>query len=111
MPADASQTARQDLWRASLTTLCLQALVGREYGYALLASLQSAGVPVDGNTLYPLLRKLESNGILLSEWETGQGRPRKFYSLTPQGDELRRALVQDLDEVRNAATLLKKASK
>nr|WP_179503957.1 PadR family transcriptional regulator [Nocardioides daedukensis] len=62
------------------------------YGYALLESLDRAGFAVDGNTLYPLLRRLEKQGLLVSEWNTEESRPRKFYRTSPEG----RSILDDL---------------
>ena len=57
----------------------LVALRRPDYGYALLQRLAGHGFPVDANTLYPLLRRLEEQGLLTSEWNTEESRPRKFY--------------------------------
>lgn len=65
------------------------------YGYALLEQLDSAGFAVEGNTLYPLLRRLEKQGLLTSEWNTDQARPRKFYVRTNEGTALLTALLDE----------------
>lgn len=64
---------------------CLATLARPRYGYALLETLADAGFAVDGNTLYPLLRRLEKQGLLTSQWNTDEARPRKFYSVSPDG--------------------------
>ncbi len=64
---------------------CLLTLRTPEYGYQLLEDLQNAGIDVDGNTLYPLLRRLEKQGLLRSDWNTEDARPRKYYATTPEG--------------------------
>ena len=74
---------------------CLLMLRTPQYGYALLEQLSEAGIPVEGNTLYPLLRRLESQGLLVSEWNTDESRPRKFYRTSPHGDALAAALLED----------------
>jgi DNA-binding PadR family transcriptional regulator len=56
-----------------------------EYGYRLLEELQAAGIDVDANTLYPLLRRLEKQGFLRSEWNTDDSRPRKYYATSADG--------------------------
>ena len=51
-------------------------------------------MPVEANTLYPLLRRLEGQGLLQSSWETGGAKPRKYYRRTPMGDEVLSALTR-----------------
>jgi DNA-binding PadR family transcriptional regulator len=67
---------------------CLAALRQPGYGYALLGDLEAAGIDVDANTLYPLLRRLERQGLLTSTWNTDEPRPRKFYATSDAGREL-----------------------
>ena len=55
------------------------------YGYSLVKELEGKGIPIEGNTLYPLLRRLESQGLLKSEWETDAAKPRKYYIITEDG--------------------------
>ena len=59
-----------------------------KYGYALVQSLEEKGVAIDPNTLYPLLRRLENQGLLESKWETGGVKPRKYYQRTKYGTEI-----------------------
>lgn len=86
---------RQEIRRGSVVLACLLALRDPEYGYALLDRLADAGVPVDANTLYPLLRRLDDRGLLESEWNTEEARPRKFYRTSRIGDEIARVLLDD----------------
>lgn len=58
------------------------------YGYALAQVLEEKGIPVEANTLYPLLRRLEKQGLLTSKWETAGAKPRKYYMCTPAGEEI-----------------------
>src|SRR5690606_40990510 len=78
-----------ELRRGTVVLACLCVLDEARYGYALLSTLESAGFEVDANTLYPLLRRLEKQGLLASEWNTEESRPRKFYVLTAAGREVR----------------------
>ena len=55
------------------------------YGYLLVKELEEKGISIEGNTLYPLLRRLESQGLLKSEWETEETKPRKYYIITEDG--------------------------
>ena len=75
----------QELRRGTVVLACLALLQEPRYGYALLETLDAAGVQVDGNTLYPLLRRLEKQGLLVSEWNTEESRPLKFYRVTDDG--------------------------
>jgi len=59
-----------------------------QYGYSLLQSLEEQNIKIEAGTLYPLLRRLESQGILKSEWDTSESRPRKYYVLSDDGNEL-----------------------
>ena len=76
---------RQELRRGSVVLASLVALERPGYGYGLLDSLERAGFPVAANTLYPLLRRLEAQGLLTSEWDTTEARPRKFYTTSAAG--------------------------
>ena len=78
---------------------CLLALRSPEYGYALLKPLDAAGIPSDANTIYPLLRRLEERGLLASEWNTDDSRPRKFYRTSAAGVELAAQLMTDMTEL------------
>jgi PadR family transcriptional regulator, regulatory protein PadR len=87
---------RQELRRGTVVLACLLALREPGYGYGLLKKLESAGIPSDGNTIYPLLRRLEDRGLLESEWNTDESRPRKFYRTTDAGSELATQLLADM---------------
>lgn len=85
----------QELRRGTVVLACLSTLSSPHYGYGLLETLEEAGFSVDGNTLYPLLRRLEKQELLTSEWNTEQARPRKFYQVSPQGAALLETLMQE----------------
>lgn len=85
----------QELRRGTAVLACLLMLRSPQYGYALLEQLAEAGIPVEGNTLYPLLRRLEAQGLLISEWNTDESRPRKFYRTSLAGDSLATVLLED----------------
>ena len=74
--------------RGTLTISVLSQMKEPKYGYALVQSLEEKGVAIDPNTLYPLLRRLENQGLLESRWETGGAKPRKYYQLTKYGTEI-----------------------
>ncbi|MGK4579538.1 PadR family transcriptional regulator [Kitasatospora sp. HPMI-4] len=101
---------RQELRRGSVVLASLLALRTPGYGYGLLEDLEHAGVPVTGNTLYPLLRRLESQGLLTSEWDTSQARPRKVYRTSRDGIRLAQALLREWRVIDTALTRLDPAS-
>lgn len=77
-----------ELRRGTLILSVLSQLKEPRYGYALVQSLEEKGVIIDPNTLYPLLRRLEKQGLLCSEWNTGESKPRKYYRKTVCGDQI-----------------------
>ncbi len=100
-------THRQELRRGSVVLACLVVLRQPGYGYGLLETLAAADIPVDANTLYPLLRRLERQGLLMSEWNTDESRPRKFYRTSPDGDEIAGLLLADWSQTdRSLRTLI-----
>ena len=74
-----------ELRRGTLIILVLSQLKEPMYGYNLVKKLQDNGIPIEANTLYPLMRRLESQGLLQSEWETSEAKPRKYYKITDDG--------------------------
>jgi len=91
-PPDVLAVHLQEVRRGTVVLACLALLDDDRYGYALLETLAAAGFDVDGNTLYPLLRRLESQGLLTSRWDTDEARPRKFYAVTELGRSVRDAM-------------------
>lgn len=82
------QGLQQELRRGTLILLVLGQLRQETYGYSLVKKLNDSEIPMDPNTLYPLLRRLEGQGLLASEWDTGESKPRKYYQITEQGKEV-----------------------
>lgn len=74
-----------ELRRGTLILLVLSQLKKPMYGYSLVKKLHDNGIPIEANTLYPLMRRLESQGLLTSEWETSEAKPRKYYKITENG--------------------------
>ena len=75
----------QELKRGVLQVAVLSLLRTRTYGYDLLRVLAERGLPSEEGTLYPVLRRLEGEGLLRSEWDTTGARPRKYYQSTDTG--------------------------
>jgi DNA-binding PadR family transcriptional regulator len=96
---EALETHLQELRRGTVVLACLRLLRRPGYGYGLLDELNTRGFDTDANTLYPLLRRLEKQGHLTSEWNTDEARPRKFYRTSAAGIRLADALTQDLARV------------
>lgn len=103
---DSLPTHLQELRRGTAVVASLAALRSPGYGYGLLQTLADAGITVDANTLYPLLRRLEDQGLLTSEWDTTESRPRKVYRTSADGERMLDALLTDLEAVRAALTTL-----
>ena len=89
------ENLRLELRRGCLVLAVLAALRTEQYGYTLRKSLAGTGLEIDENTLYPLLRRLESQGLLESEWREENKRNKRFYRLSAQGQAI---LNQLLDE-------------
>ncbi|WP_110927297.1 PadR family transcriptional regulator [Bacillus massiliglaciei] len=82
-----------ELRRGTLTIGVLSQLCKPQYGYSLVASLEEKNFHVEAGTLYPLLRRLEKQGLLESKWDTNESRPRKYYLLSEMGKEVFEQLV------------------
>jgi DNA-binding PadR family transcriptional regulator len=80
--------------RGFLLILALALLEKDMYGYSMAKHIEGLGYRVEENTLYPLLRRLEKNGWIASKWDVSEDRPRKFYSITPEGRAIRAALLE-----------------
>lgn len=83
----------QELRRGTITLGVLSQLFEPRYGYSLVTLLNEKGIPIEPGTLYPLLRRLEKQGLLNSEWDTNEARPRKYYLLSNTGKEVYDLLV------------------
>jgi DNA-binding PadR family transcriptional regulator len=78
----------QELRRGLLVLAVLSQLTRQQYGYALLKLLANRGMEIDQGTLYPLLRRLEAQGMLESSWNVEAGRPRRYYVISSEGRKL-----------------------
>ncbi len=75
-----------ELRRGVIVIAVLSQLCDEQYGYSLLKLLSEQGLEIDQGTLYPLLRRLESQGLLQSDWRiVDEARPRRYYRISPQG--------------------------
>ncbi len=95
------ENLRFELRRGSLVLAVLAALRREQYGYTLRKALAIHGMEMDEGTLYPLLRRLEAQGLLSSVWREDEKRNKRFYRLTPEGShvlELLRIEWRNLDQ-------------
>src|SRR4051812_28061029 len=95
MPNDTDifETLRLELRRGSLILAVLGQLRCEHYGYTLRRALGEAGVEIDEGALYPMLRRLESQGLLTSEWREEERRNKRFYRLSEEGRRVLDRLV------------------
>ena len=77
-----------ELRRGVVVLATLSQLRTPRYGYELRQALAERGMPIEEGTLYPLLRRLEAQGVLRSEWKIEDGPPRRYYSLNADGRRL-----------------------
>ncbi len=98
MASELIEKLRMELRRGSLTIAVLAHLRVEHYGYTLRKALEERGLAIDEGTLYPLLRRLEAQGLLTSEWREEDKREKRFYRLSADG---RKILEQLLSEWRD----------
>lgn len=100
---DIKEIGLVELRRGVLVLAVLSRLGERQYGYSLRQALAEGGMPIEEGTLYPLLRRLEAQGLLLSEWDTSTSPPRRYYRLSPEGE---RAFAELADAWRAQAQVI-----
>jgi len=99
------ENLKLELRRGCLTLAVLTQLRTERYGYTLRKALSDDGLEIDEGTLYPLLRRLESQGLLVSQWREEDKRNKRFYRLSPVGEQI---LEQLLGEWKRINTSLSK---
>ena len=103
--ADLFESLRLELRRGSLILAVLARLRSEPYGYSLRVALAEDGIEMEESTLYPLLRRLEGQGLLLSEWREEEKRKKRFYRLSPEGEAM---LTRLADEWRRIGASLER---
>ncbi|MDQ2681811.1 MAG: PadR family transcriptional regulator [Candidatus Eremiobacteraeota bacterium] len=93
------ETLRLELRRGCLTLAVLSQLRTERYGYTLRKALVAAGLDIDEGTLYPLLRRLESQQLLSSQWREENKRRKRFYRLLPAGETMLEQLSAELKRI------------
>lgn len=90
-----------ELRRGVIVLAVLSQLGQEEYGYSLINNLREAGLEIDQGTLYPLLRRLEAQGLLESKWRIEADRPRRYYVVSPEGQDLLPQLKKEWNSIVN----------
>lgn len=88
--------------RGALVLAVLSQLHDEQYGYSLKKALADHGLEIDEGTLYPLLRRLEAQGLLRSRWRVEDGRPRRYYRASAMGEQVQRELAGDWQTLARA---------
>jgi PadR family transcriptional regulator PadR len=99
MNVDTYENLRLELRRGCLVIAVLVALQTEQYGYTLRKSLAEHGMAIDEGTLYPLLRRLEAQGLLASEWREADKRNKRFYRLSDEGTEILDRLLAEWQSI------------
>ena len=95
-----------ELRRGTLVLSVLSQLNHPEYGYSLVQKLEGKNAMIEAGTLYPLLRRLEKQNLLVSRWDTSESRPRKFYTLSKDGKEVYERLKNEWLNLANQLEVL-----
>ena len=95
-----------ELRRGVVVLATLSQLRTPRYGYELRQALADSGMPIEEGTLYPLLRRLETQGVLKSEWKIEDGPPRRYYALNADGRKLLRKLTESWQGMNDAMARL-----
>ena len=95
-----------ELRRGVVVLATLSQLRVPRYGYELRQALADSGMPIEEGTLYPLLRRLETQGVLKSEWKIEEGPPRRYYALNADGRKLLRKLTESWQGMYDAMARL-----
>jgi PadR family transcriptional regulator PadR len=90
---------RLELRRGCLTLAVLAQLRQEHYGYTLRKDLAERGLEIDESTLYPLLRRLESQGLLVSQWREEDKRNKRFYLLSSEGEQILARLMDEWNAI------------
>jgi len=102
MDNDLFDTLRLELRRGCLVVAVLAQLRAEHYGYTLRKALAARGLDIDEGTLYPLLRRLEGQGLLVSEWREEDKRNKRFYKLSVEGRRVLKELLGEWEGLNDA---------
>src|SRR5262245_65764529 len=96
------ESLRLELRRGCLTVAVLAQLRAEHYGYTLRKALVDRGLEIDEGTLYPLLRRLETQGLLVSEWREEDKRNKRFYRLSSDGKVILKQLLAEWHSINQS---------
>ena len=96
------ENLRLELRRGCLVAAVLAQLRTERYGYTLRKALEDQGLAIDEGTLYPLLRRLETQGLLTSEWREENKRNKRFYRLSRQGEMVLEKLLEEWQTINKS---------
>ena len=96
------ENLKMELRRGCLIVAVLAQLRTEQYGYTLRKALADDGLAIDEGTLYPLLRRLETQGLLASQWREEDKRNKRFYRLSAEGEVILKQLLEEWESI-NAA--------
>jgi len=99
MTNESFENVNNELRRGVIVLAVLSQLEEQQYGYSLIKRLADGGLEIDQGTLYPLLRRLESQGLLTSDWRIEGERPRRYYMLSKEGRDLLPQLKQEWNSI------------
>jgi PadR family transcriptional regulator PadR len=102
MGSDLFESLRLELRRGCLILAVLAQLRVEHYGYTLRKALTEQGLAIDESTLYPLLRRLESQALLVSEWREEDKRNKRFYRLSSQGKRMLKDLLSEWSSINES---------
>jgi PadR family transcriptional regulator len=98
------ENLKLELRRGCLIVAVLAQLQEEHYGYTLRKALDELGLAIDESTLYPLLRRLETQGLLSSEWREENKRNKRFYRLSSPGKQILKQLLEEWQTINNSLT-------
>jgi DNA-binding PadR family transcriptional regulator len=95
-----------ELRRGVVIMAALSTLQNEGYGYSVLKQLAGNGLEVDQGTLYPLLRRLETQGLLKSNWRIEAARPRRYYQTSSEGLKMLQRLMEEWKQITRAVEII-----
>jgi PadR family transcriptional regulator PadR len=96
------ENLKMELRRGCLIVAVLAQLRTEQYGYTLRKALADDGLAIDEGTLYPLLRRLETQGLLVSQWREEDKRNKRFYRLSPAGEQILNQLHEEWQSINTS---------
>ncbi|MBW6465394.1 MAG: PadR family transcriptional regulator [Brevefilum sp.] len=103
---DQTQSLVQELRRGVIILAALSQLHEEQYGYSLMKRLEEQGMQIDQGTLYPLLRRLEEQNLLQSDWRVDTSRPRRYYVLSEVGKQVLEEMTTEWSRIKNTVDTL-----